>query len=171
VSLNVSENEIETITEAIGKLKRLATLDLAGNRLSDLPDSLGKLHQLKSLDLSKNRLNKLPAAVLKLKRLESLFVGNNPINSLPDLCGFKKLAEVDITNTNLCPEEIEKLVGPDVEITKIPENFESDLPQLNRRCLWAMYKLWFMGNPDANPSEMPSFVKTMGDKWRPVGET
>ena len=47
-------------------------------QLSTLPEAIGRLSQLQALKLSDNRLSALPEAVQRLERLEELFLHGNP---------------------------------------------------------------------------------------------
>jgi hypothetical protein len=138
-----------------------------GNRLRELPEALGKLKKLQSLELGNNQFKRIPNPVLALKGLNFLGVGGNPLDTLPDLRGLTKLEELDISDTKLDPGDVAGLVGPEVEIIKIPGNFEADLPPMARRMGWAMCGDWFLSNPDADPEEYPPFIKTMREKWKP----
>ena len=105
---DVSQNEIQTLSEDLGLLRKLRRLDAHENWISALPASitalteLAELHmrmnrikdlssvrnwqQLRSLrvvDLSENKLAELPSGIAKLPALAVLDVSNNDVRGLP----------------------------------------------------------------------------------------
>ena len=59
----LAENELSEISELIGSLRRLRTLDLGHNKLTQVPDALGDIDGLSDfLYLHDNRLTWLPSS-------------------------------------------------------------------------------------------------------------
>jgi Leucine-rich repeat (LRR) protein len=71
--LILAGNELFEVSERVGNLKRLRTLDLGHNRLTQAPDSLGDLDGLADfLYLHDNQLASLPCSLGRLKKLRYL---------------------------------------------------------------------------------------------------
>ncbi|MFX1534436.1 MAG: leucine-rich repeat domain-containing protein [Promethearchaeota archaeon] len=81
--LNLAQNHLTSLPDAIGNLDTLTELDLSNNQLQTLPKSFGNLMSLECLDLSNNQLQTLPESFGDLSRLETLNLNNNPLKSLP----------------------------------------------------------------------------------------
>ena len=58
--LNVAQNALGRLPDAICELRKLRVLWANGNRISSLPESFGVLQCLTHLDLSENKLEVLP---------------------------------------------------------------------------------------------------------------
>lgn len=76
--LTLTNNAIETLPPAIGKLPKLQKLMLAGNRLRSLPVELQRCQNLELIRLASNQLPELPAWLLALPRLSWLAYAGNP---------------------------------------------------------------------------------------------
>jgi hypothetical protein len=78
--LTVTDNELETLPDAIGQRPALQKLMLSGNRLSSLPETLGAAPNLELLRLSANRFAALPGWIARLPRLAWLAWAGNPLD-------------------------------------------------------------------------------------------
>lgn len=76
-STQQNQNSIQTISEKIGQLKLLKTLNLRNNVLTTLPDSIIQLTHLEQLDLSNNRLAAFPQVILQLDNLKEINLSDN----------------------------------------------------------------------------------------------
>ena len=76
--------DLEQLPDSIGKLDRLAELDLHSNRLSQLPGSIRFLKELEVLRLYRNRLTELPEQIWGLSALRKLVLSENDLTQLPD---------------------------------------------------------------------------------------
>ncbi len=92
VSLNFSnsiyldedkKNKITTIPPEIGKLKKLARINLENNKVSKISEQISELTRLRYLNLSNNELKDLPEKVANMKGLEELIISGNPFDMLP----------------------------------------------------------------------------------------
>ncbi|XP_062096240.1 receptor-like protein Cf-9 homolog [Humulus lupulus] len=97
VVINLSNNKFDgEISQVVGNLKRLYSLDLSCNRLSgDIPSSLGNLAELESLDLSRNELSgEIPSELAQLYFLQYFNVSYNhlsgPIPQQNQLAKFER---------------------------------------------------------------------------------
>ncbi|XP_062096242.1 putative receptor like protein 25 [Humulus lupulus] len=83
VIIILSNNKFDgEISQVVGNLKRLYSLDLSCNRLSgDIPSSLGNLAELESLDLSQNELSgEIPIELAQLYFLQYFNVSYNHLS-------------------------------------------------------------------------------------------
>ena len=72
-ALYLQNNKIKQLSDSIGNLKHLQTLNISGNNLKELPTTLAGLENLKILDVSNNsKLVKLPKELGNLRTLETL---------------------------------------------------------------------------------------------------
>ena len=69
----IMNNELETVSPAIGKLSELKKLDLTGNNIKTLPPEIGQLAMLETLRLGKNPIESFPEEIgncTNLKKME-----------------------------------------------------------------------------------------------------
>lgn len=113
--LDVSENNLTTIPDAVSKCSQLEELDLHTNQLIAYPSSSFVLKNLKSLILSGNPLTMLAPWVINQPVLKILFIDNTKIESLPeDLCKMNALRFLTIEEDSIkelpsCFCELKKL--------------------------------------------------------------
>ncbi|KAL0924483.1 hypothetical protein M5K25_005315 [Dendrobium thyrsiflorum] len=154
VFLNVSNNQLEAIPDAIAGLEQLQELHLSSNLLVSLPDSIGLLLNLKILDVSNNKLKAFPDSIshcrslvelnasynelaylptnvgYELVNLQKLWIYLNKLRSLPkSICEMRSLRLLDAHFNELhgLPYAIGKLIN--LEILDLSSNF-SDLKEL-----------------------------------------
>ncbi|KAJ8292472.1 Leucine-rich repeat-containing protein 40 [Rhodotorula toruloides] len=124
-SLNLSNNEIDRLSEEIGGFEELEFLDLHGNLLSSLPSSIGYLENLTSLSLAANGLSAFPLSLLNLRNLRDLSLASNKITTLwpvdwrDALDNALKPPEASPSAT---PEAAEKKATP-FALPSLPDNF------------------------------------------------
>src|SRR5215469_7794404 len=83
--LILADNGLQGISEKLGRLRHLRTLDLGHNQLASLPESLGDLTELSDfLYLHDNRLTNLPSSIRRLERLRYLNISGNSISAFPE---------------------------------------------------------------------------------------
>eukprot|EP01006_Ploeotia_vitrea_P039994 TRINITY_DN66393_c9_g6_i1.p1 TRINITY_DN66393_c9_g6~~TRINITY_DN66393_c9_g6_i1.p1 ORF type:complete len:905 (+),score=80.97 TRINITY_DN66393_c9_g6_i1:32-2746(+) len=90
-TLSLSTNFIIDVSPLLTQLAETQTitdLDLSANEISSLSNDIGKLINLKKLHLQKNQLNKLPAACGYLVNLNELNLAANKFRSVPPATGF-----------------------------------------------------------------------------------
>ena len=82
--LNVWQNQLTSLPKALGLLTRLYVLDASDNQLTVLPEALGQLTWLHRLDISGNRLIELPGALRQIRSLHQLFLHGNYELDIPE---------------------------------------------------------------------------------------
>ncbi|OCH07507.1 leucine-rich repeat-containing protein kinase family protein [Aliivibrio fischeri] len=76
--LILTDNQLETVPDTLGKCNLMQKLALAGNKLTELPDNLSQLHNLELLRISANQLTKCPDQLLDLPKLAWFAFAGNP---------------------------------------------------------------------------------------------
>lgn len=82
--LDLSHNNIETISPEIAKLVKLKQLWLNRNPLREVPQELAKCENLESLDLSCTRVSTLPREIALLHKLLEINLNHCPLNEKLD---------------------------------------------------------------------------------------
>lgn len=78
--LILTDNQIETLPDALGLRPRLQKLALAGNRLTTLPQTLALSHNLELIRISANQLSQCPEQLLDLPKLAWFAFSGNPFS-------------------------------------------------------------------------------------------
>ncbi|KAI8571114.1 hypothetical protein RHMOL_Rhmol01G0092500 [Rhododendron molle] len=107
--LYLKDCNLSSLSEEIGNLISLRTLDLAQNNLSTLPDGICNLTCLKHLRLEENNVSNLPSGIGRLTSLYSLSLSRNSLCTLPDTIGkLSCLTYLSVGNNKLShlPSEI-----------------------------------------------------------------
>ena len=142
--LDLSNNQIRSLPEAMPELRSLTHLYLRNNLLGDqdLPKDFGTMRlTLRDLNLSGNRFTTLPPSLLTLHGLRNLFIGGNRITHLPrGIKEFKRLRVLYLGGNFLkeLPDEIHylthlvALILADNQIHSLPDSI-CDLKRL--QCL------------------------------------
>lgn len=78
-SLNISFNRLTVIPNEISQLKELRLLNISNNLLESLPDSIGQLSHILILNVESNQLRALPVSLGKCSSLSNLTVSNNQL--------------------------------------------------------------------------------------------
>ncbi|EGG16024.1 Ras guanine nucleotide exchange factor [Cavenderia fasciculata] len=130
-SLNMKKNYIVTIPSDIQKLIKLKRLDLSNNAITHLPEALSNLKCLSSINVGNNKLGTsntieylaridsltkinlksnlivhFPTSLLSLSKLSSLYLDSNEISILPELKSCKSLTDFTIENNKLINEPL-----------------------------------------------------------------
>ena len=82
--LDLSNNNLTSLSESIGSLSNLKTLYLSYNNLTSLPNQIGSLSNLQLLFLVNNNLTSLPESIRSLYNLQVLFLHDNNLTSIPE---------------------------------------------------------------------------------------
>ena len=81
-TLELSHNKLSDL-ECVWERTSLSEITARGNHLVQLSQGLGQLVHLKTLDLSDNRIQSLPEAVSCLQSLKTLLISKNKLDTLP----------------------------------------------------------------------------------------
>jgi Leucine-rich repeat (LRR) protein len=141
--LDVSENNLTFIPDAVSKCSQLEELDLHTNQLSAYPSSSFVLKNLKSLILSGNPLTTVGPWVMNQPALKILFIDNTKMESLPEgICKMTALRFLTIEEDNIkelpaCFCELKKLKVLMVSGSALPDeklkSLHDCLPELQIR--------------------------------------
>ncbi|MFM6621944.1 MAG: COR domain-containing protein [Dolichospermum sp.] len=111
-TLDLRNNQLTTLPEAIAQLSNLSGLDLRNNQLTTLPEAIAQLSNLRELYLSDNQLTTLPEAIAQLSNLTVLYLRNNQLTTLPEaIAQLSNLSGLYLSNNQLTtlPEAIKQL--------------------------------------------------------------
>ena len=98
-TLDLAQNRLTTLGEAVSGMPQLTRLVLSDNLLEALPEAVGRLPQLKVLLVDGNRLTVLPP--LSLPRLRELAVARNRLQALPPMGACEQLQKLDACHNEL----------------------------------------------------------------------
>eukprot|EP00002_Diphylleia_rotans_P013050 TRINITY_DN2540_c0_g1_i15.p1 TRINITY_DN2540_c0_g1~~TRINITY_DN2540_c0_g1_i15.p1 ORF type:complete len:474 (+),score=56.51 TRINITY_DN2540_c0_g1_i15:1673-3094(+) len=110
--INISNNEISSLPEAMSELTNLCHLNVMNNELNGFPMVLLQMTKLVSLDFSYNYLTLMPESIEGLKNLQILQVQNNNISVIPPSIGrLTNLHTLSIENNPVhkLPQSITRL--------------------------------------------------------------
>ncbi len=170
-TIDLSDKGLLEIPIGLLNLKNLDHLDLSNNNINFISNDISKLEKLKHLELYKNKLTKIPKWIFELKNLERLELSNNNISSISDeISKLTKLAILDLNynNLNSFPNWIYKLknlisLNLSNNNINIISNEISKLTNLNYLKLWnnnireipkALFELRKINSLDFNNNEI-----------------
>ena len=133
---------LSELPESIYHLHALKNLNLSNNNLERLSDKLRQLSQLQNVNLSHNRLNQLPENIYQLSKLQNLDVSFNAITEIPNnLDRLQNLTNLNLSHNNVsnvpqCFSQCRALTHLDLSSNKfstLPESLTqiSQLKELN----------------------------------------
>ncbi|XP_076458808.1 protein flightless-1 homolog isoform X1 [Babylonia areolata] len=129
--LNLSDNEITELSLMIDVWVNLETLNLSRNKLAALPVSIHKLASLRKLYVNCNQLDfeGIPANIGKLHDLEIFSAAKNNLEMIPEgLCRCGKLKKLILNNNRLItlPDILHLL--PELETLDVRDNPDLVMP-------------------------------------------
>lgn len=107
--LNLSKNEIESLSSKFKNLRYLRIVNLSFNKLSSLPSEIKENLFIENLDLSYNKLTELPSSILSMKFLKILNLSHNQISIVDPAIKLKKIEKLNLSNNKL--KELPKEIG------------------------------------------------------------
>lgn len=112
VSLNASNNNLESLGTIFNSCPYVISLDLGENKISYIPSELTKLKFLYELNLSDNDLKKIPDEITKLNELTFLILRGNQLSEIPKNIGDLKsikLLDLSLNKIEKLPKSMENL--------------------------------------------------------------
>jgi len=144
ISLNVSFNNIVTISPKLGELACVRELDFSCNKIENIPPELGQCMRLRSLKLNGNRLKTLPSTIGTCRLLEEIVASENEIIKLPgELGNLSVLRVLKMQNNKLVelpPELGDCLILENIDctnnanISNVPQEVLSNASLLTWMC-------------------------------------
>jgi hypothetical protein len=178
-TLVLADNDLASISERIGGLKRLRMLDLGHNVLTAVPETLADLDGLSDfLYLHDNRLSSLPPSLNRLKRLRYLNISENAFEVLPEcISGIANLIELRASDNPLAsvPDSLQRLTNlrelhlRNTKLESLPESIGGlhELRQIDLRG----NPLKYLPVPDGVARDAASLDRALGTRSRPVAST
>lgn len=110
---SASDNFLQALPDAIGRLQKVVALDFENNLLTTLPDAITVCPHLMSLKLKGNLITELPQDIGQLKTLRFLMLENNQLISLPKSIGeMDELRLITLDNNPIkFPQKIARQLG------------------------------------------------------------
>jgi Leucine rich repeat/Leucine Rich Repeat len=119
--LDLSKNQLATLTPEIGAMTGLRKLDVSGNGLPTLPESIGNLTALTTLRAGDNALEDVPTTIGKLTNLTKLSLSGNLLKKLPaEIKDCSSLEELDLSRNHF--ERLSKEIGALTKLNKLRVN-------------------------------------------------
>jgi len=164
ITLDLSNNQLTTLPEAIAQLSNLSLLDLSDNQLTRLPEAIAQLSNLSWLNLSDNQLTTLPEAIAQLSNLNVLYLSDNQLTRLPEaIAQLSHLRVLGLSDNQLTtlPEAIAQLSH--LIVLYLSDNQLTTLPEAIKQ-LSQLEKLDLRGNQLNIPAEI------LGSSWDSLGK-
>ncbi|OAY46664.1 hypothetical protein MANES_06G017500v8 [Manihot esculenta] len=126
VVLDLHSNQLKSLPNSIGCLKKLKVLNAAGNLLSFLPKTIENCRCLEELNANFNKLSMIPDTIgYELVNLKKLSVNSNKLLYLPHsisrLTSLKSL-DARLNNLRSLPENLENLIN--LQVLNVSQNFQ-----------------------------------------------
>jgi Leucine-rich repeat (LRR) protein len=101
-SLDLRDNNMTQVPEALGQLTQLEELFLSFNKIKILPDNLGNLVHLKKLYIGYNKISVLPDSLSNLENLTEIYMRNNRFSMIPEtLIQLNDLKKIDLIKNDI----------------------------------------------------------------------
>ncbi|RLU14735.1 hypothetical protein DMN91_012622 [Ooceraea biroi] len=148
-SIECSKQGIQTFPENISDV--VEHLDLSNNLLTEIPDAINRLTELEHLNLAKNQLTSLPSSLGKLTKLRRLDLSSNVIVNTVDIVSISQLPSLIVLyiSWNLLPD----LKGLTSEVLQAVDAGHCRIKELGNKSLDglpALMTLNLAGNPLEN---------------------
>ncbi|CRG90756.1 adenylate cyclase [Talaromyces islandicus] len=138
--LILDKNHFSSLSQNIGKLRRLEYFSMIKNTLSALPPTIGCLTELKYLNLRECNLDRLPSEIWYCLKLETLNVSSNLLKGFPKHTGQPPLAPGEYVSPS-------PATTPGLSNTPSYENMNTSGEGQSRRPSQTSNTLLSMGSP------------------------
>lgn len=144
--LDLSDNQLSTLPEALVELRKLKIIFASNNCFQMLPEVLGRCESLEMIGFKSNQINQVSANALPAK-LRWLILTDNCIETLPDTLGERpSLQKLALAGNKLTKLPLTLAQSVNLELVRISANKLTECPEqlLNLpKLAW----LAFSGNP------------------------
>ncbi|KAK7502424.1 hypothetical protein BaRGS_00006377 [Batillaria attramentaria] len=157
VELDLSWQQVQSIPDEFGKLRKLQLLNLKGNQLLHMSPEISKCVNLKSVNLAgalKTR-SQIPEALFSLEELESLNLSDNYFTEIPDnVYGLCHLNTLIVQRNALLrlPDNLFQLRR--LQHLELSENYLESLPA----AVGGMRRLTYLGLERNRLEDLPSEI-------------
>ena len=130
VSLDLSNNILDSLPNEIGDLPKLIVLKLGNNRLKNLPPNFSQLQNLEELDLYDNYFEQFPDILYQCRKLKKLTI-THPVIGIPNandathIITIKQKGLISLSSRIKELRELQLLDLSDNCITEFPSEFGS----------------------------------------------
>jgi len=156
--------ELGILPSDIGKLKYLASLDVAYNELNELPEEIAKLHYLQGFYANGNTLREFPKQILLLPVLKKVDLSANQIHLIPSEIGLMdQLTRLSMNNNFLLEIPVELYTLKELTVLELGSNGLLEVPR-GISNLKALKKLDLSRNQISTlPEEITTLSETLTD--------
>ncbi|MEY4605180.1 MAG: hypothetical protein RIT43_2472 [Bacteroidota bacterium] len=99
-AISFAKEKRTEVPAGLGKFKKLRALDLSKNQLITLTDEIALLDSLEYLDISKNKLDVFPIQLCRLTHLKTLILNRNNFSEIPECIKYLRVLEfLDLWST------------------------------------------------------------------------
>lgn len=110
--INLQSNEIKEIDPRLFNMTELEEINLGSNSIAYIPNEIGKLVNLKKLNLRMNDLDSLPEGIEDLKELEEIELYGNDFHKFPEIlikCHSIKTVQIGSNSIKRLPENVKEM--------------------------------------------------------------
>ena len=100
--LDISNNQIKTLSQDISGFNNLTLLDILNNGIETLSGTISLLQKLTDLNISDNQIQVLPPEFFDLRNLEAVFISSNRIRELPrEISNLENLKRLNVSDNQI----------------------------------------------------------------------
>lgn len=100
--LDISNNQIKTLSQDISGFNNLTLLDILNNGIETLSGTISLLQKLTDLNISDNQIQVLPPEFFDLRSLEAVFISSNRIRELPrEISNLENLKRLNVSDNQI----------------------------------------------------------------------
>ena len=134
--IDLSDNNICSISKYINKLQSLYNLRLYNNNIKIIPNELYQLSKLVILNLTKNNISHIPNQIVQLYNLRELYLNHNDLIELGGIIYLNKLLILSVNYNNLRYIPFELYKFPYLEMLSICKQYDFTIRVSNNDFLY-----------------------------------